>query len=137
MILYDYLDARGVNVIKEWLGDLPKKERGKLQQRFDRIEKVADPVRELPRLPGLLVGPGIDGEKEIYKFQVGKSKAEYALRPLACRGPFDKNTEVTLLAGAVEKNFDLKPDGIAATAERHRQAILADRKRRRLHEPVA
>lgn len=123
-------------MIHQWVDEirLSKRERSKLEQRFDRFGQITDPGRQLP---GLLIGPGIDDEKEIYKLQVGRSGSENALRPLACRGPFDKNQEVTLLAGAVERDGALKPNGVAATAERHRQVVRGDRERRRPHESVA
>lgn len=52
---------------------------------------------------------------------------------MVCRGPFDKNAELTLLIGAIEKDRKL-PNGVAKAAERNRRAIVADAARRRPHE---
>lgn len=134
MILYDYLDVRGDNVIKNWTTDLGIRDRAKLNNKLDRLENVSDPIRELP---GLLFGPGIDGEQEIWKLKMGSSGSENALRPLLCKGPFDKGIEITLLSGAVEKDGVLKPNGVAATAEQRRQDVLRNPKQRRPHERVA
>jgi hypothetical protein len=133
MILYDYVDAREVNVMKQWAQGLQARDQGKLNNRLGMLEKVSDPITQLP---GLLAGPGIDGESEIYKVQVGASGSEHALRPLACRGPFNKNLEITLLAGATERDGRLVPLNVAATAERCRQSVIADKRRRCAHERV-
>ena len=133
MILYDYLDGRGVNVIKEWTITLGTRDRSKLNNRLDRLGDVKDPIGELP---GLLFGPNIDGQKEIWKLRMGGSGSGNALRPLLCRGPFNKNVEITLLAGAVEKDGVLEPHGVAAISEQRRQDVAKDPKRRRTHERV-
>lgn len=133
MFVYDYVDGRGADVMEEWAATLSTRDRAKLNNRIDRILDVKDPVQELP---GLLFGPGIDGQKEIWKLRIGGSGSGNALRPLLCKGPFNKKTEMTLLAGAVEKDGVLEPHGIAATAEQRRQDTLKNDARRRLNERV-
>lgn len=129
MRLYDYVDARGRNIIREWTDGLQARDRAKLRNKLKMLEKVADPAL----LPQLLAGPRIQGEPEIYKLQVGRSGSENALRPMLCRGPFDKNEELTLLVGATERDGKL-PKGVAKVAEQNRRDILADPNRRRPHE---
>jgi hypothetical protein len=133
MIVYDYLDGRGVNLIKEWTMTLGTRDRARLNNKLDRLGDVKDALQELP---GLLFGPGIDGHREIWKLRIGGSGSGNALRPLLCKGPFNKRTEITLLAGAVEKDGTLEPHGVAATAEQRRQDILNNAGRRRTHERV-
>lgn len=133
MKLYNYLDARGVNVIKEWTLALGKRDLAALNSKLDVLARVVDPLRELP---GLLFGPGIGGHQEIWKLKIGGSGSGNALRPLVCKGPSNKATEITLLAGATERDGDLRPEGIADTAEKHRKSIVNDKTRRCEHEPV-
>ena len=38
--LWDFLDGRGDNVIKTWGGGQTKRDRGMLNQRFDRLAQV-------------------------------------------------------------------------------------------------
>jgi hypothetical protein len=128
--LYDYVDARGVNQIAAWTRSLEATERAKLAAKLLILEKL--PVESLPQY---LKGPRIQGEKEIYKLQIGASGSRLALRPLACRGPFDKDTEITLLVGAVERDNQLAA-GAGALAERRRKEIIADPKRRTTHERI-
>src|SRR5712692_5928531 len=99
MKLYDYVDARGKNVILEWTRTLGPKEWAKIRNKLERLEEVDDPSI----LPGLIKGP-IQGEKEIFKLQIGGSGSGRALRPMICRGPYKKNEELTLLAGAEERD---------------------------------
>lgn len=63
MRLYDYVDARGKNIIREWSEQLQPRDRAKLRNKLKMLEQVTDPAM----LPRLLAGPGIEGEQEIYK----------------------------------------------------------------------
>ena len=132
-MLYNYLDARGVNVIKQWASALGQRDLAALNSKLDTLAAVTDPLRELP---GLLFGPGIGGHQEIWKLRIGGSGSGNALRPLLCKGPSDKAREITLLAGATERDGDLRPEGIADTADRRRKEIMNDKTRRCDHEPV-
>jgi hypothetical protein len=130
MRLFDYRDLRGINRIAAWTRELQPEDRAKLWAKLLILEKL--PVDQLP---GYLKGP-IQREKEIYKLQIGASGSRVALRPMVCRGPGEKNTEITLLVGAEERGGKL-PKGIGATAEKYRQHILQDSTRRCPHEWVS
>lgn len=131
MILYDHVDARGANTIKEWTLTFGPREWAAIRNKLAMLQRVDDPSH----LPGLWKGPGIQGQQEISKLWIGASGKGRALRPMVCRGPIDKKVEVTLLHGAEEKGGHL-PAGVAKKAEEHRRHIIADQKRRTPHEPV-
>jgi hypothetical protein len=131
--LYNYLDRRAINVVKEWTADFGKRDLAALNEKLDALQKVTDPLRELP---GLIFGPGIGGHQEIWKLKIGGSGSGNALRPLLCKGPVDKGGELTLLAGATERDGNLKPEGIEDIAEKHRKDIVNDNTRRCDHEPI-
>lgn len=130
MRLYDYRDHRGINRIADWTRGLQPEERAKVWAKLLILEKLS-----IDQLPGYLKGP-IQGEKEIFKLQIGASRSRVALRPLGCRGPGDKNAEITMLVGATERDGKL-PAGIGATAEQYRQHILRDERRRCPHEWIS
>ena len=82
-------------------------------------------------MSGLIAGP-IKGYKHIHKLKIG---GKVRLRPLLCRGPEDAEQELTLLAGATERDFAYDPPGAPATAEANRLALVMDGKRRRVYDP--
>jgi hypothetical protein len=60
-------------------------------------------------------------------FKIKFEKRRVAYRVFACYGPERK--EVTLLAGAAERNNQYRPPGVFDTAARRRDEILSDRRR--------
>lgn len=94
---------------------------GQFNQKLDMLV-VAGPA--LP--PKLLAGPIY---KHIYKLIV---HGDRMLRPFLCKGPFNTDTEYTLLLGAIEANGKLDHD--PREAENNRIALLERPTRRRLHE---
>ena len=131
MRLYDYVDTRGINQIAKWTKKLPLRDRAKLNNKLQLLEQAGPDL-----LPGLLAGPNIQGQRHIYKLKIGSSGSGRALRPLLCRGPIDKEEELTLLIGAEERDGKL-PKHVAKAAEDRRQEILAKPERRRPHDWVA
>jgi hypothetical protein len=127
MKLYDYVES-GSNMIRVWTLGLQPEERARLKAKLKTLEKVTDPL-QLPKF----IFPVDTKYPEIRKAKAGVMGSKTALRPMLCRGPANKNTEITLLIGAKESGGKL-PKGIAAEAERRRQAIIADQKRRVPHE---
>jgi hypothetical protein len=77
--------------------------------------------------PGLIEGPVA---KDIYKMKIKGHKGHVQLRPMVCYGPFTSN-EVTMLVGAIEKDFKLRPENCKVLAHENRQIVIADRGRRR------
>lgn len=129
--IFDYVDRRGVNQIVTWSRELPKQDLARLNNKLRLLERA-----EPESLPKLLDGPGIQGEQEIFKLHLGGSGKGRAFRPLLCRGPGNKNDELTLLVGTEERDSKL-PRGIARIAEERRQEIIKDPRRRCRHEWVS
>lgn len=73
-------------------------------------------------LPGLMAGP-IKRFPHLYKLQAG---GKVRLRPLLCRGPFDAEVELTLLAPATERDGQFEPLNAPTQADNHRLEIIAD-----------
>jgi hypothetical protein len=123
--LYDFVDNKGRNVMRLWATKrgLTKRDRGQLNQKIDMLQ-----LNGFGLYPNLLAGP-INKQKHIYKLVI---HGQVMLRPMLCKGPFEMDAEFTFLSGAVELNFKLDTDPAEATA--NREILLADRKRRVLHE---
>jgi len=77
--------------------------------------------------PKLLAGP-IKKTGHIYKLII---HADVMLRPMLCKGPFEMETEFTLLIGAKEIQGKLIPGPESAVM--NRAILLADRRRRVPH----
>ena len=102
---FDYVDERGVNQVDAWLDDAGVEVRDRLDDRLSIIQhhqQLGEPqVKTRQGLPETLLE---------MRFKVGKVQQ----RPLACYGP--GRMQVTILAGAYEKNGRLHPPGIERTA---------------------
>jgi hypothetical protein len=121
--LYDFTNARGESLLKEWVERerLSRRDLGQLHHKLDMLV-TAGP--SLP--PKLLAGPV---HKHIYKLII---HGERMLRPFLCKGPFNMDTEFTLLLGAIETDWKLDHD--PKEAESNRIILLGDPGRRRRHE---
>jgi hypothetical protein len=121
--LYDFTNERGDSLLQEWIKRerLSRRDLGQLHQKLDMLV-VAGP--SLP--PKLLAGPIC---KHIYKLII---HGDRMLRPFFCKGPFNMETEFTLLLGAIEA--DRKLDHDPKEAESNRIILLGDPARRRIHE---
>ena len=125
--LFDYVDHRGINVIKEWAQRLEKPERARLNRKLDML------VQNGPDLsPGLLAGTRL---RHIDKIKV---TGRVTLRLLLCRGPIEHKGEFTLLFGAFERDRKLVPSDAEQRANANRdEVILNPLERRCEHERVA
>jgi hypothetical protein len=119
--LWDYLHCPGRNEMQAWAQQekLGVRERAQLNQKLDMLERIGfDTAYHLSFLKGT------SGEyNQIFKLVV---KSERMLRPMLCRGPLKNDTEVTLLCGAIEKDFDLTPSNVAEKADGYRRNLLAE-----------
>lgn len=133
--LYDYVNEKGINEIKEWTQGLQKPQRIKLRSKLDTLAQAGP---DLP--PGLLMKTEVE---YIYKLKVqGNPK----LRPVLCKGPFglrDISTGLekqerafTLLIGAKEISWKFEPKDADIEAGIRRKKVITDPKRRRDHERV-
>src|SRR5687768_8937912 len=124
LTLWDFLSARGKNVILRWVRDerLTKRDRAALNQKLARLRQMDF---DLAFGTKLLAGP-IQKQRHIYKLVIHSA---VMLRPLLCRGPIAVESEYTLLLGAIERNWRL-PAGALQHAEANRLIILNDPSRR-------
>jgi len=77
-------------------------------------------------LPGLV--HGVKGYPRLRKLKIG---GRLRLRPLLCKGPCDMDNEITLLIGAIEKDWEFIPVNAREMADARRLEILQDPTRRR------
>ena len=112
--LYDFTNERGDSLIEEWIEreKLSRRDVGQLNQKLGS----AGHCGFLPT-PKLLAGPIY---KHIYKLKI---HGQRMLRPFLCRGPFNMDTEFTLLLGAIEANGKLDHD--PKEAENNRNILLS------------
>ncbi len=120
--LYDFTDVNGESVIEPWREGLTKRSKGALDTKLHMLEVSG---MDLP--PKLLAGP-IKKTGHIYKLVI---HADVMLRPMFCKGPFEMETEFTLLTGAIEVQWKLIPD--PEVAVQFRNILLGDAKRRVCH----
>jgi hypothetical protein len=126
--LWDFLDNRGRNVILQWARIQTTRDRGMLNQRFDRLVQIDFGLAITSKL---LAGPIY---KHIYKMQI---HGDVQLRPLLCRGPINNDAEYTLLLGATERDRKLTPRA-KEQAELNRAQVLASPSTRRTrHERIS
>lgn len=121
--LFDYVDDSDSNLIKSWTESLQTTDRAKLNERLDKLEKHGDEL-----VPRLLTGTKVAG---ILKLRI---QGRVQMRPMLCKGPAKVSEEYTLLAGAKEVGDKLTPREVEKTASARKKEVVADNKRRKLHE---
>ncbi len=129
--LYDFLEKRGdkfVNVIKEWTEGLQKRDRARLNNKLDMLEKNGT------NLSHTLLSDA--GEPEIKKLRITGRKV-LTLRPMLCQGPPSHKEEFTLLLGAIEKDRKTLPADAAKKAAAKRKELIANPLQRCPHERVS
>jgi len=125
--LWDFTNARGQNIIRQWGKQQSTRDQAKLDQKFDRLQQIDF---ELAIGTKLLAGP-INKYRHIYKMTI---HGQAQLRPMLCKGPQNIEHEYTLLVGAVERDSKLTPD--AGEAEGNRNVLLNAPNHRRAHERI-
>lgn len=109
----DFLDGRGLNVIRVWVGSLPPAAQAKIDTiiMLLQVQKIWPPQYV----------SALRGYAGIYELRAGSSGVQY--RPLGCYGPGRK--EFTILIGTVEKGGKLPKDDCKTAVER-KKIILRD-----------
>ena len=115
---YDFLDIRGINLIRAWLDSIPVKASAKIDARILYM-------RSTLLWPEQFVS-ALKGWPEIFELRVVSAGSQY--RPLFFYGP---NREVTLVLGAIEKGK--LPKRILEVADGNRRIVQADPSRREPH----
>jgi hypothetical protein len=106
---YNFLDARGENVIKEWMNDEIPWE-AKLH-----INGKLVVMRAMPNFPPKWVSP-YKGYPNIMELRFPYRRVQY--RPLGYYGPQEK--QFTLLIGAIEKGGNIRKGILDTATERMR-----------------
>ena len=120
--LYDFVDEGGKSVISSWRDGLTARSKAQLDSKLQMLSISG------PNLgPKLLAGP-IKKTGHIYKLII---HADVMLRPMFCKGPFEMETEFTLLVGAKEIQGTFIPD--PKVAVENRAILLLNKKRRIAH----
>ncbi len=122
--IYCFLTHRWENIIKAWLESekITRTQIAYFQAKIDAYENGGPDLN-----PGLIEGPVA---KKIYKMKIKGNKGHVQLRPMVCYGPV-ADAEVTLLFGAIEKDFKLRPENCKDQAQTNRETLIADPRRRR------
>ena len=116
----DYVDSSGSNQIEAWIDSLPSAARTPVRAKLTAILVMGSAQDQLRP-------PHFEPLHGLSMFKITFEKRNVAYRVLACYGPGRK--EVTLLAGAVERNDQYKPPGVFDTAVRRQAEIPSDRRR--------
>jgi len=116
---YDFLDGRGVNLIRQWLDVLPRKACAKINTRILFM-------RAIPVWPEQYVS-SIKGWPDLVELRVVSAGTQY--RPL---GFYSPNRQFTLVLGAIEKGK--LPSRILENADENRKIVLADPSRTCEHQ---
>jgi hypothetical protein len=117
----DYVDVHGVNRIAEWLKSLPLGARVE----FDSLLITLKPVRILDRPQvGKLGRKHGEDCKGLYEFVVKFGNVQY--RPIFFYGPDSARRQITILAGAKERDGKFEPRGICKIALNRMNEVKAN-----------
>lgn len=125
-LIYDYVNHEGQNEFKQWLEDLEKPQRAKLNEKIDKLELYGDGLH-----PEMLTGTAVAGIKKL------RVKGNVQLRPLLCNGPINVKIEYTMLMGAKEIGSKWVPKNAPTIANTKKQTVINDPANRRVkHERI-
>jgi len=117
---YDFLDPRGVNLIRGWLDGLPAQARARINARILFMKAISNwPEQYVSALTGW---------PKLVEIRVVSGGNQY--RPLGFYGP--QRRQFTIVLGTIEKGK--LPRRVLETADEHRKIILADPSRIREHD---
>ena len=116
----DFLDGRGINVVRAWIQTLPPA----AQAKIDTITLLLQVQKVWP--PQYV--SALRGYEGIYELRANSCGVQY--RPLGCHGPDRK--EFTILIGSVEKGGKLSKDDCETAVERRK--LISERGRTCEHD---
>jgi hypothetical protein len=128
--VWDFLGPDRENLIQRWARKvkLSHRDRALLNSKLDILERIGF---ELAHGTKMLAGQ-VNKQRHIYKLVV---HGDVMLRPMLCKGPPEHcSDEVTLLEGAIEKDWKYHPPDAPERAARNRLEIERDSRRRGTHE---
>jgi hypothetical protein len=119
MKLWNFRRPLHLDEMAIWAGEvkLTHRDRARLNSKLDMLERIG-----FEQAHGLdfLAGP-LKGQRHIYKLVIHSDRM---LRPMLCLGPIDNSQEMTLLCGAIEKDWTLHPANAPERAESNRLDLL-------------
>jgi len=120
--LYDYLDGDS-NDIESFINSLQVKERARLEAKIAAVKEN-----------GLtLLGSNVLTDTKLPQIkEIRVNTNNKAVRMLLCRGPRDKNKELTFLFGAFERDNKYDPKNALEIADSRRKQVEADPEKRRV-----
>ncbi len=113
--VFDYRDLRGENVIVNWLNELQKPERARMDRKLQALKDNG------PNLSNELLSD--TPSRHIKKIRIN---GRVAPRLLLCRGPISMDGEFTLLFGATERDRKFVPQNALSIAEENRGHVIDD-----------
>lgn len=120
--LFDYRDARNENIILNWLNDLQKPDRARMDRKLQALQDNG------PNLSSELLSD--TPSRHIKKIRLN---GRVAPRLLLCRGPVVMDGEFTLLFGATERDRKFVPPNAIGIADENRDRVVADPVHRRVN----
>ncbi len=118
--VYEYIDHREKGAVSDEWG-LEVRSQAMFDSKVKAIQQVGADA-----LPRLIHGP-LPGYPHLWKLKIG---GKVRLRPIACKGPEDRENEITILLGATERDWQL-PANACKKAEDRRLEVENDLGRRR------
>jgi hypothetical protein len=114
VLIYDYVDTDGVNIIKPWLDQLGPMAKAKVNTRLNTLEQMSRTEWAMPLTEVL------KGDKDgLIAIRIKFQGIEYRL--LGYDGPF--RSEFTILAYCLERNNKYIPLDIGRVANERRRTI--------------
>lgn len=121
--IYDHIDARGHNVIEDWLDSLNPKARAKVHAKFIALRQYGG------TLPTTMLS-----DTDVPRIKKLRSRGRINWRILVCKGPINEGSEFTAIDAVQEKDNEM-PAGSTARAARMRLEIEASPQiRRKAHD---
>src|SRR4051812_43975581 len=111
MRFWQLADRRGDGEFAAWRDGLSKTDRAVLDEKMRALDRFGTDV-------GFWKGVASYGRLNKLRIQTPTR----ALRPIVCKGPFEMNSEITLLFGAFEEDDKWEPANAPATADDLRRA---------------
>lgn len=109
VIIYDYVDGSGENVIETWMRSIGVKSKAAINNKMEHI--LAQTPQDQWHLSR--VAAKRKGEPDIWEIKVKADNSQW--RPLGFFGP--ERGVFTLLVGALEKGDKLQPPNVPAVAQ--------------------
>jgi hypothetical protein len=137
VIVWEHVDSHGRRSLSPWYYGLQKASRARFDAALDKVKlwgldqaeasKVITPVSKQQKTKKNRAGHAL-----LYELRV---HANPQLRPILCRGPVDRQREITFLAPATERGDRLEPKNAVEVAIKRYQEVANDPRTHRRRFP--